>query len=106
MTVLTATFWPGVSQKQLIDFPPALAERCAHFEKFYLSRHSGRRLTWQTNQGTADVKVRFKARTHELNVSTLALVVLLLFEELEEGEELGFEVRSAPLVSFRRRLAG
>lgn len=93
VTVLTATFWPGVSQKQLASFPPALAERCTHFEKFYHSRHSGRRLTWQTGQGTADVRVRFTARTHELNVSTLALIVLLLFEELDDGEELGYEVR-------------
>lgn len=62
------------------------------FQKYYDSRHSGRRLTWQGNLGTADVKVRFKARTHDLNVSTQALVVLLLFEEVREDETLSYTV--------------
>ena len=59
---------------------------------FYLSRHSGRRLAWQLNLGNADIRVAFKQRKHDLNVSTLALVILLLFERLAEGEFLTFEV--------------
>lgn len=42
--------------------------------------------------GNADVKARFKQRTHDLNVSTYALVVLLLFEELGESDFLTYEV--------------
>jgi cullin 3 len=49
-------------------------------------------LTWQSNHGTADVKVAFKARKHELNVSTHCLVILLMFEDLEDGEELSLQV--------------
>lgn len=82
-----------MSPNQLVAFPASLAERCSHFEKFYLNRHSGRRLTWQANLGTADVKTHFKTRSHELNVSTMALIVLLMFEELGEDEELEYEVR-------------
>lgn len=104
VTVLTATFWPGVSPNQLVTFPASLAERCSHFEKFYLNRHSGRRLTWQANLGTADVKTRFKTRSHELNVSTMALIVLLMFEELGEDEELEYEVRLALLARPPRRV--
>lgn len=63
------------------------------FEKFYLSRHTGRKLTWQPALGTADVRVAFKARKHDLNVSTFALVILLLFENKEDGETLSYEVR-------------
>jgi cullin 3 len=55
------------------------------FEQFYLSRHSGRKLTWQPSLGNADVRVTFKARKHDLNISSFALVILLLFENLEEG---------------------
>jgi cullin 3 len=62
------------------------------FQKYYDSRHSGRRLTWQGNLGTADVRVRFKARSHDLNVSTHALVVLLLFESLDPSENLAYSV--------------
>jgi hypothetical protein len=49
------------------------------FKKFYLSNHNGRRLTWQTNMGTADLKAFFGSRKHELNVSTYQMVILLLF---------------------------
>lgn len=63
------------------------------FQKYYDSRHSGRRLTWQGNLGTADVKVKFKARSHDLNVSTHALVVLLLFEDVSGDQTLSYPVR-------------
>lgn len=42
--------------------------------------------------GSADVRATFKARTHDLNVSTFALVILLLFENLDDGEFLTYEV--------------
>ncbi|CDZ97609.1 Cullins [Phaffia rhodozyma] len=96
VTVLTSTYWPGTNLQSTTIFPSTLSAQVEAFERFYHSRHSGRRLTWQSHLGTADVKVRFKNRTHELNVSTLALVTLLLFENLEEGEELEYQdIRSA-----------
>jgi cullin 3 len=72
-------------------FPPRLVKASKSFEQFYLSRHSGRKLTWQSSLGNADVRVRFKARKHDLNVSTFALVILLLFENVGEGEFLTYE---------------
>ena len=61
------------------------------FERFYQSRHSGRLLTWHPNYGSADVRVQFKARKHELNVSTYALIILLLFESVAEGDRLSWQ---------------
>ena len=78
--VLTATYWPISSPTEPCTLPPALLEACESFEKFYGTRHRGRVLTWQPTLGTAEVRVRFKTRTHELVVSTYALMVLLLFE--------------------------
>ena len=69
-----------------------MGRACKSFEQFYLSRHSGRRLTWQFSLGNADVRVRFRARTHDINVSTFALVILLLFEDLPDDEFLTYEV--------------
>ncbi len=44
---------------------------CESFRTFYLSTHSGRRLTFQPNMGTADLRAVFGGgRRHELNVST------------------------------------
>ena len=69
-----------------------MGRACKSFEQFYLSRHSGRRLTWQFSLGNADVRVRFRARTHDINVSTFALAILLLFEDLPDDEFLTYEV--------------
>ena len=69
-----------------------MATACQSFEKFYLGRHSGRQLTWQLGLGSADVKTRFKAKVHELNVATYALVILLLFQDLDDDEFLTYQV--------------
>lgn len=73
-----------------------MTKTCKSFEQFYLSRHSGRRLTWQPSLGNADVRVVFKAKKIELNVSTLALVILLQFQDLDDDTFLTYTVRSYP----------
>lgn len=93
VNVLTASYWP----QPIVSLTPCtLGDRLlgatTMFQNYYDSRHNGRRLTWQGSLGTADVKVRFKARSHDLNVSTHALVVLLLFEEVKDDETLSYSV--------------
>lgn len=96
VNVLTATYWPISAPEQRCTLPPVLGDACAAFERFYDARHRGRVLTWQPQLGSAEVRVKFRARTHELVVSTYALVVLLLFEQLGEHESLGYgEIRAA-----------
>ncbi|TFY81653.1 hypothetical protein EWM64_g2358, partial [Hericium alpestre] len=91
VTVMTSTFWPMSYASPACTWPPELIRASKSFEQFYLNRHSGRRLTWQPTLGNADVRVSFKARKHDLNVSTYALIILLLFENLEEGEFLTYQ---------------
>ncbi|GMK56833.1 hypothetical protein CspeluHIS016_0306730 [Cutaneotrichosporon spelunceum] len=95
--VLTASYWPQqIVTASTCTLGEPLAAATQLYQRYYDSRHSGRRLTWQANLGTADVRVRFKARPHDLNVSTHALVVLLLFEETKEDEVLSYsEIKSA-----------
>jgi len=96
VTVLTSTYWPGDPVQSKCNLSPILTRGLQTFERFYVERHSGRKLTWQASLGSADVKVQFKNRAHELNVSTYGLVVLLLFEDSEEGEELSLQdIKSA-----------
>ncbi|KAI9118989.1 hypothetical protein K1719_009664 [Acacia pycnantha] len=46
--------------------------------------HNGRRLSWQTNMGTADLKAVFSKNVkHELNVSTYQMCVLMLFNNAD-----------------------
>lgn len=99
VNVLTSTMWPLDSMapscrddesNPFCIFPPQIDMIKQGFEKFYLDKHSGRRLTWQANMGTADLRAYFHEmkgkKTRELNVSTYAMVILLLFNDLPPGE--------------------
>lgn len=49
VTVLTSTFWPmNLSTLPKCIMPTKAMNACRAFEQFYFSRHSGRRLTWQS----------------------------------------------------------
>lgn len=50
--------------------------------------------------GNADVRVSFDKRKHDLNVSTFALVILLLFEDITDDEFLTYEVINNPFKRF------
>ncbi|THH18864.1 hypothetical protein EUX98_g8886 [Antrodiella citrinella] len=71
--VMTSTFWPVADTSPSCTFPEVLIKSSESFKQFYLSRHSGRRLTWQPAMGNADVRVQFREKSHELNVSTYCL---------------------------------
>lgn len=90
--VMTSTFWPMSHTASTCVLPEVLARSCKSFEHYYLSRHSGRRLTWQPSLGNADVRVQFNARKHDLNVSSFGLIILLLFEDVEDDGYLTYEV--------------
>lgn len=89
---MTSGYWPISQSPSPCILPAELVQTCKSFEQFYLSRHSGRRLTWQPSLGNADIRASFQARKIELNVSTFAMVILLLFSDLEEGEFLTYSV--------------
>jgi len=78
--VLTTGFWPTQSTTAC-KLPAEILVCCEVFKKFYLSNHNGRRITWQTNMGTAELKAQFGPKKHELNVSTYQMCILLLFNE-------------------------
>ena len=78
--VLTTGFWP-LQAVALCVLPPDVAAAGALFKRFYLDNHSGRRLTFQTNMGTADVRSVFAAKRHELSVSTYQMVLLTQFNQ-------------------------
>ncbi|KAI9061290.1 Cullin-domain-containing protein [Trametes sanguinea] len=106
--VMTSTFWPMSHSAASCTFPAQLISASKSFERFYLSRHSGRRLTWQPSLGNADVRVQFKSRKHDLNVSTFALVILLLFEDILDDQFLTYEeikdATAIPDIELKRQL--
>mmetsp|Transcript_25320 Transcript_25320/g.80122 ORF Transcript_25320/g.80122 Transcript_25320/m.80122 type:complete len:736 (-) Transcript_25320:24-2231(-) len=78
--VLTTGSWPTQAGGRC-NVPPVLEHCCNKFRDFYLSTHTGRRLTWQLNMGNVDLKATFGTSKHEINVSTYQMVVLLLFND-------------------------
>ena len=107
--VLTSMTWPLETMRVQDDerdakiktiYPPAIDKIKTSFEQFYAGRYSGRVLTWQANMGTADIKATFpkvpskegpRSRTHDLNVSTYAMIILTLFNDLPTGASYTFE---------------
>ncbi|KAI1310223.1 Cullin-3 [Mortierella claussenii] len=90
VTVLTSTFWPVASTPVPCNLPGDFLAATKVFERFYTSRHNGRKLTWHATMGNVDLRATFNARKHELNVSTMAAVVLLLFNNVPEDESLSY----------------
>ena len=106
VSILTSTMWPiehmvraehDGQAKRNCTFSPAVDRVREGFEQFYLRKHNGRALSWQGNMGTADIRLTFKKHgsektiKHELNVSTFAMLVLLLFNDLPSDQSLSFE---------------
>ncbi|KAJ1281042.1 hypothetical protein BS78_04G278300 [Paspalum vaginatum] len=81
--ILTTGSWP-TQPSPPCNLPTEILTVCEKFRAYYLGTHSGRRLTWQTNMGTADIKATFgKGQKHELNVSTYQMCVLMLFNNAD-----------------------
>ncbi|XP_024388524.1 cullin-3A [Physcomitrium patens] len=81
--VLTTGSWPTQSGARC-NMPTEILAMCDKFKMYYLSTHTGRRLTWQTNMGTADLKATFgDGNKHELNVSTYQMCILYLFNQAD-----------------------
>ncbi|KAJ3080356.1 Cullin-4, partial [Rhizoclosmatium hyalinum] len=77
---LTSGMWPTYPPAPLTI--PAELERCQNvFKDFYMSKHSGRRLTWQNQLGHCVLTGYFKKAKKELSVSFFQAVVLLLFND-------------------------
>nr|XP_017236635.1 PREDICTED: cullin-3A [Daucus carota subsp. sativus] len=107
--VLTTGSWP-TQPIVTCNLPAEMSSLCEKFRSYYLGTHTGRRLTWQTNMGTADLKATFgKGQKHELNVSTCQMCVLMLFNNADRYSykeiEQATEIPSADLKRCLQSLA-
>lgn len=111
ISVLAGNNWPkelmgrqsAIADKVNTVYPREIQRLQASFFEFYTKNRNGRVLTWVGTAGTADIKCVFpkipgkttgplsKERRYELNVTTYGMIVLMLFNDLPEGEWLSFE---------------
>ncbi|KAL8286410.1 hypothetical protein RQP46_004427 [Phenoliferia psychrophenolica] len=99
--------WPVTSGDSGCTLPPILLRGIEAFKTFYDVKHSGRKLTFRTEHGTVELKAKFKARSHEITVSTHCLVVLALFEDLGQDRLSYTDIATAtkmPANELRRTL--
>jgi len=78
VTVLTTGFWPIPSVSKCI-LPKQAQQQADEFVTFYIHKHSGRRLTWQTNLGTAEVRATFEKGKKDLLLHTYQMCILMLY---------------------------
>ncbi|KAL5612870.1 hypothetical protein BROUX41_004051 [Berkeleyomyces rouxiae] len=82
--VLSAAAWPAYP-----DIKPTMSQHMAQalqkFETYYKGRHTGRMLTWKHTLSNCVVRARFPKGIKELNVSLVQATVLLLFNNVAQG---------------------
>jgi cullin 3 len=108
VNVLTTGYWPS-QNVPMCCVPQPVQATIEHFEDFYLKKHTGRKLSWQTSTGTAEIRATFgsppKQRQYDLIVSTYQMCILMLFNNKETitfGEIM--EATSIPDLQLRRHL--
>ena len=103
--VLTTGSWP-TQASTTCNLPSEILGICEKFKSYYLGTHTGRRLSWQTNMGSADLKATFgKGQKHELNVSTYQMCVLMLFNNADSLNYRDIEqATEIPAVDLKRCL--
>lgn len=91
VNILTMGYWPNYPLMN-VTMPEEMVRFLEVFNKFYLSKHSGRKLTWQPTLGHCVLRAKFKTGQKELVVSLFQSLVLLLFNF---SNELSFEYLKA-----------
>jgi cullin 4 len=82
--VLEASRWPLTTQLAEVNLPLELIEYQESYKRFYLSKHSGRKLTWQHFDGSCAVKAYFPKGAKILSLSLYQTVVAMLFNGMDE----------------------
>jgi len=80
VNILTMGYWPTYAPME-VRMPPDMFRLQECFRNFYLSKHSGRKLTFQSTLGHCVIKSKFKHGNKELLVSLFQTLVLLLYNE-------------------------
>lgn len=82
--VLEAARWPLATQVVEIKLPMELSDYQETFKQFYLTKHNGRKLSWQHIDGSCVVKATFPRGTKILSLSLYQAVALMLFNDKDE----------------------
>lgn len=79
--VLTTGNWSNDATGDHCKIPLSLQYAADKFTEFYMSKHSGRILSWKMNFGNADLIGNFGDRSYECSMTGYQMLVLLLFND-------------------------
>ncbi|CAB4015420.1 cullin-4A isoform X1, partial [Paramuricea clavata] len=81
VNILTMGYWPTYTPVE-INLPVEMVHYQDTFKKFYLGKHSGRKLLWQNTLGHCVLRSSFtEENVKDLQVSLFQALVLLMFNE-------------------------
>lgn len=82
VNILTMGYWPNYPVME-VNLPSEMVKYQQIFTKFYLAKHSNRKLQWQPTLGHCVLKAAFPLGSKELQVSLFQALVLLLFNDAD-----------------------
>ncbi|CAG8956236.1 hypothetical protein HYFRA_00003616 [Hymenoscyphus fraxineus] len=90
VNVLSAAAWPSYPDVK-VNLPAEVAKHIEKYDMYYQKKHTGRRLTWKHSLAHSVVRAQFdKGAPKELLVSAFQAIVLVLFNDLRDGENLSY----------------
>jgi len=90
VNILSMGHWPSYPPVAC-QLPTSMQATLNSFKNFYVSKHSGRVLNWQHSLDHCVVKATFPSGRKELSVSLFQALVMLLFNDLPPGGQLGYK---------------
>lgn len=89
VSVLSAAAWPTYPDVP-VRIPPDISKAISDFEQYYHTKHNGRKLSWKHQLAHCQLRSRFDKGNKEIVVSSFQAIVLLLFNDVTEGETLTY----------------
>jgi cullin-4 len=89
VNVLSSAAWPTYPDVD-VKLPEEVARHIEKYDRHYKHKHSGRKLAWKHALAHSIVKAQFHKGMKELLVSAFQAIVLVLFNDVENGGNLSY----------------
>lgn len=81
--VLGAAHWPLQTSKHGFNVPSELTHTVTRFERFYDKKHSGRKLIWLWQHGTATIQTKYLSQKLQFLTNAHQAAIFLLFNTMD-----------------------
>jgi hypothetical protein len=90
VNVLSAAHWPTYPSIE-VEIPRDIQKAMSDFEKYYKSKHTGRKLEWKHSLAHCVMKARFPSGNKEIVFSSFQAIVMLYFNGKANGESITYQ---------------